>query len=129
VTIVSSILYVELVQIIIEFPPQSLNDGKHVTVEENDSNDEQPISGNLSDLYTNQPSSEDKNIHIRIAKQALQRGTTILIEKDHVSVQKSDEYQKQQSHRLFNNQFAKRDHLQSKRTCLHISYDRQRRFV
>jgi len=101
-----------LVQLIIEVPCQSLNDGKNVTIEMIDSNGKQKPSGNFEDLYNQ--SNETKDIHIQIPKESIQRGKTILIQKENGSIINSDDYQKEQIHHLNNNQFSKRDHLQLK---------------
>jgi hypothetical protein len=78
-----------------------------------DSDGKQELSGNFQDLFNIQhsnKSTEAKNIRIQISKESLQRGKTILIQKDHNSVTNND---KQQTHHLNQNQFARRDHLQS----------------
>lgn len=112
----NSILCLELVQIIIEFPCESLKNGKSVTIEEISQGGNEEVSGNFDDLFN--PSKEDKTIHIKIISQSLQRGTTIVIGKDKMSILKTDDYQKDQKHHLDNNAIAKSDHLKSKSTLV-----------
>ncbi|UJR29826.1 hypothetical protein I4U23_017369 [Adineta vaga] len=107
----STIDDIQFVQIIIEFPGQSLNDGKSITIEKVDSINEEKVSENYEDLYNDH--SDKKEIHIGIRNDYLQRGNTIIIEKGNISLKQTKDYQKEQLHHLSNNQFAKRDHLQS----------------
>ncbi len=105
-------IFVELVQFIIEFPCEILNNGKSVTIEQINSSEKQQPSGNIEDLYNK--SNERKDIHIQIPKESIEKGKTILIQKDNILIKKSDDHQKEQKYHLTNNQFFKRDHLQSK---------------
>jgi len=89
-----------------------LNIGKSVRIEKIDSNEEQKPLGNIQDLYNQ--STHTKDIYIKIPKNCLERGKIIVIQKEKIFVIKSDDYQKDENHHLNNNQFSKRDHLQSK---------------
>ncbi|CAF1163447.1 unnamed protein product [Rotaria sp. Silwood1] len=105
-----------LVQLIIEFPGEILNTGKSITIEKNDSNEDE-LSGNLEDLYNVEnlkKSERKKDIIIKIPKKYIQRGKTIIIQKDNIFVTNSDEYHKKKSHRLTNYKFAKQNYLQLK---------------
>ncbi len=96
---------------IIEIPSETLNNGKIVRIEKIDSKDEQKPLGNIQDLYNQ--STKIKDIFIKIPQNCLQRGKTIVIQKEKIFIIKSDDYQKE-NHHLNNNIFSKRDHLQSK---------------
>ena len=109
-------LCLELVQIILEFPCESLKNGKSVKIEETSQGGNEEVSGNFDDLFN--PSKADITIDIKILSQSLQRGTAILIGKDKMSILKSDDYQKDQKHHLDNNAIAKNDHLRSKSTIV-----------
>lgn len=69
------------------------------------------MSGNIDDLYNQ--SSNIKDIHIYIPEEAIQRGKTILIEKNNLLNTKTDDYQNKKTKHLNKNQFITRDHLQS----------------
>ena len=112
-------------QIKIEVPPETLQNGKTITIQKRsttestttDSNLKQQPSGNFVDLYTDHHlsgSTGKNNVHIEIPEQLIERGETILIQKDNVSVTKTQDYCKQQAQHVVSNQFNKRDHLQSK---------------
>jgi hypothetical protein len=107
--------------LIIEVPCQSLNLGKSLIIEKINSNGKHgELSGNIEDLYNHL--SEIKDIHIKIPQESLQRGKTIVIQKEQQFVLKTDDYQKQQMHHLNNNSFARRDHLQSKSIFLFFNF-------
>ncbi len=97
-----------------------MNDETSVTVEKSDSNGKQEISGNFQDLLHLEHSNKD--IHIQIPKQSIERGKTILIQKDNILITNTDDYIHKQAHHLNNNQFAKRDHLQSKSIYFFLLY-------
>ncbi|CAF1239859.1 unnamed protein product [Adineta ricciae] len=101
----------QFVQIVIEFPGKYLDNGKSITIGKSNSNDEKTILGNYKDLYND--SLETKDVHIEIPIEFLQRGMTISIEKENIFIKKTLDYHKEQSHNLSNNQFTKRDHLQT----------------
>ncbi|CAF1114472.1 unnamed protein product [Adineta steineri] len=115
----------QLVQIIIEFPPECLNIGKSVIIEKSNSNEGKQPLGNFKDLYNehqSNKSSEAKDIHIQIPKECIERGNMIVIHKEKVFSIKANDYLKQQSGHFINNQFAKRDHLQSKSIVFLLKY-------
>jgi len=116
---------IEVVQIKIEVPPETLQNGKTITIQKSSttgsmttgSNQKQQPSGNFVDLYANQQlsgSTGRNNVHIEIPEQLIEKGETILIQKDNVSVTKTSDYCKQQAKHVVSNQFNKWDHLQSK---------------
>ncbi|UJR38690.1 hypothetical protein I4U23_031356 [Adineta vaga] len=115
----------EVVQIKIEVPPEALQNGKTITIQKSSktgstttgSNQKQQPSGNFVDLYTDKHTSEStgkNNVHIEIPEQFIEKGETILIQRENVSVTKTSDYCKQQAQHVVNNQFNKWDHLQSK---------------
>jgi hypothetical protein len=118
---------IEVVQIKIEVPPETLQNGKTITIQKSSktgsttigSNQKQQPSGNFVDLYANQHlsgSTGKNNVHIEIPEQLIEKGETILIQKDNVSVTKTHDYCKEQAQHVVSNEFFKRDHLQSKST-------------
>ena len=120
-------LSIEVVQIKIEVPPETLQNGKTITIQKSSttgsttigSNQKQQPSGNFVDLYADHQltkSTGRNNVHIEIPEQLIEKGETILIQKDNVSVTKTSDYCKQQAQHVVSNQFDKWDHLQSKST-------------
>jgi hypothetical protein len=123
------------VQIKIEVPPETLQNGKTITIQKSSTTDskttgskqQQQPSGNFVDLYKGQHvtgSIGTNNVHIEIPQQIIERGQTIIIQKENVSVTKTCDYHKQQAQHVANNQFNKSDHLQSKSifTKLHLHF-------
>ncbi|CAF3329967.1 unnamed protein product, partial [Rotaria sp. Silwood2] len=106
-----------LFELIIEFPAESLNDGKSVMIERINSNEEKKISGNFEDLYNIEhlnESAETKFVHIKIPQELIEAGKTAVIKKNNIYIKNSIDYYKEVAHHLGNNTFSKRDHLQSK---------------
>ena len=102
---------------IIEVPAEILKTGRTVTIEQTDFSEEGTPAVNVADLYNTHHLHRRSNVmemHIRIPTRCIERDNTILIQKENISVMKSEEYEKGQAHRLSNNRFAKRDHLQQK---------------
>ncbi|CAF4751607.1 unnamed protein product, partial [Rotaria sp. Silwood1] len=109
---------IELFELIIEFPAESLNDGKNVMIERINSNEEKKISGNFEDLYNIEhlnESAETKFVHIKVPQELIERGKTIVIHKNNIYIKNSIDYYKETAQHLGNNTFSKRDHLQSKK--------------
>ncbi|CAF1482937.1 unnamed protein product [Rotaria sordida] len=105
-----------LIQLIIEFPGEILNAGKSVTIEKIDSNDDQ-LSGNIDDLYKTENINKSvgpKDIYIKVPKKFIERGKTVVVHKDDISITNSTDYHKNLSRRLISNKFAKRNSLQLK---------------
>ncbi|CAF3983049.1 unnamed protein product [Rotaria sp. Silwood1] len=108
----------QLFELIIEFPAESLNDGKSVMIERINSNEEKKISGNFEDLYNIEhlnESAETKFVHIKVPQELIERGKTIVIHKNNIYIKNSIDYYKETAQHLGNNTFSKRDHLQSKK--------------
>jgi hypothetical protein len=109
--------HLELVQLIIQFPPQSLIRGKSITIQKINSNREEKPSGNFEDLYD--VNSQTKNIDIQLPNQCLEKGKRIHLEKKKIFITKIDDQKKEETFHLNNNQFTKRDHLQSNSMNIH----------
>jgi hypothetical protein len=133
--ILDVLVLIEVVQIKIEVPPETLQNGKTITIQKSSttgstttgSNQKEQPSGNFADLYTNHQLSQStgkNNVHIEIPEQLIEKGETILIQKENVSVTKTSDYCKQQAQHVVSNQFDKWDHLQSKSTLkkLHLYF-------
>lgn len=109
----------ELIRITIEIPCEILNNEKKIHIEKCDVEENNKLLGNINDLYNEL--SNIKDIHIKIPKNLFERGKLILIEKNQFLIINNDDYQNNKKHYLNNNQFARRDHLQSK-SNLHFFY-------
>ncbi len=112
-------------QVKIEVSPETLQSGKTITIQKSTttgsthvgSNQQHQPSGNFVDLYKNQHSTGSvgtNNVHIAIPDQVIEKGQTILIQKDNVSVKKTRDYYQELEEQMLDNQFNKWDQLQSK---------------
>ncbi|CAF3351274.1 unnamed protein product [Rotaria sp. Silwood2] len=107
----------QLFEIIIEFPAEILNAGKSVIIERIDSNENEKSLEYFEDLYKIEnlnKCTESMNIHLKLRKEYIQRGKTIIIHKEKIFIINNTDYFKGAAHHITDNTFTKRDYLQLK---------------